>query len=86
MRLPFICILLLQHRVSKDNRDCTCEFYESGIFKKANPACPVQGHSLPVAGIDWSIDGLLASASYDKTVKLWNPSAGECLKTLEGHR
>ena len=33
----------------------------------------------------WSIDGLLASASRDRTVKLWNPSAGECLKTLEGH-
>jgi WD40 repeat protein len=36
--------------------------------------------------VGWSIDGLLASGSYDETVKIWNPSAGECLKTLEGHR
>jgi len=40
-----------------------------------------------VYGIDWSIDGLLASCSEDYTVKIWNPSSsGECLKTLEGHR
>ena len=40
----------------------------------------------PVFAVGWSIDGLLASGSYDETVKIWNPSAGECLKTLEGHR
>ena len=46
MRLPFICILLLQHRVSEDNKDCTCEFDDDfmGVLVKANPACPVQGH------------------------------------------
>ena len=43
------------------------------------------GHSVPVFPVGWSIDGLLASGSYDHTVKIWNPSAGECLKTLEGH-
>jgi WD40 repeat protein len=36
--------------------------------------------------LSWSIDWLLASASgSDRTVKVWNPSAGKCLKTLEGH-
>ena len=39
----------------------------------------------PVYAVGWSIDGLLASGSYDETVKIWNPSAGECLKTLK-HR
>ncbi len=39
-----------------------------------------------VYAVDWSIDGLLASGSRDWTVKIWNPSAGECLKTLKGHR
>src|SRR5258705_6337449 len=29
--------------------------------------------------------GLLASASRDKTIKLWDPHTGECLRTLEGH-
>ena len=43
--------------------------------------------SHPVVTVGWRFDGkLLASGSYDKTVKIWNPSAGECLKTLEGHR
>src|SRR5271155_706782 len=27
----------------------------------------------------------LASASSDKTVKIWDASSGECLQTLEGH-
>ncbi len=36
--------------------------------------------------VAWSIHGLLASGSFDTTVKIWNPSAGEFLKTLEGHR
>src|SRR5258708_914801 len=29
--------------------------------------------------------GLLASASWDKTIKLWDPHTGEHLRTLEGH-
>jgi WD40 repeat protein len=27
----------------------------------------------------------LASASYDKTVKVWDASSGACLQTLKGH-
>ena len=42
---------------------------------------------MPVFSVAWGFDGkLLASGSCDNTVKIWNPSAGECLKTLEGHR
>lgn len=28
---------------------------------------------------------LIASGSWDKTIRLWNPNTGECSKTLEGH-
>ena len=41
----------------------------------------LKGHSNWVVSVAWSINGLLASGSCDKTVKIWNPSAGECLKT-----
>ena len=36
--------------------------------------------------VAWSKAGLLASGICDKVVKIWNPSTGECLNTLEGHR
>jgi WD40 repeat protein len=39
-----------------------------------------------VYAVAWSIDGNIASGSDDTTVKIWNSSTGECLKTLEGHR
>ncbi len=34
----------------------------------------------------WSPDGrTLASASSDKTIKLWNAQTGQCVSTLSGH-
>src|SRR5258705_323267 len=44
------------------------------------------GHSDLVQAVAPSPDGgLLASASSDKTIKLWDPHTGEHLRTLEGH-
>jgi WD40 repeat protein len=39
-----------------------------------------------VNAVAWSIDGKIVSGSIDNAVKTWNPSTGERLKTLEGHR
>jgi WD40 repeat protein len=37
--------------------------------------------------VAWSIDGkLLASASHDKTVRLWDVGSGKQLKQFLGHR
>ncbi|KAI5856229.1 vegetative incompatibility protein HET-E-1 [Tricharina praecox] len=44
------------------------------------------GHSAMIGALAFSFDGkLLASASGDRTVRLWNPATGTCRATLEGH-
>ncbi len=44
----------------------------------------LEGHSNSVNSVAFSHDSArLASASYDKTVKIWDASSGECLQTLD---
>ena len=44
------------------------------------------GHTRAVNGVAFSPDGrLLATASHDKTARLWDPATGEHLRTLTGH-
>ncbi len=53
-----------------------------------NVAAPntLGGHANAVRGVSFSPDGkMLASASDDNTVKLWNPAIGKEIKTLSGH-
>jgi WD40 repeat protein len=46
----------------------------------------LEGHSSSVTSVVFSHDSTrLASASYDKTIKVWDASTGACLHTLEGH-
>jgi predicted NACHT family NTPase len=45
-----------------------------------------KGHTDWIRSLTFSPDGItLASASFDKTVKLWDIRTGECLKTFQGH-
>ena len=52
---------------------------------KAEPDAVLEGHSAPISGLAVSPDGtMLASASWDQTVRLW-PLAGGAPRVLEGH-
>ncbi|NJL39661.1 MAG: hypothetical protein HC899_25130 [Leptolyngbyaceae cyanobacterium SM1_4_3] len=44
------------------------------------------GHKDVVSAVTFSSDGQqLASASWDKSVKLWNAATGQLLQTFQGH-
>ncbi len=52
----------------------------------ARPATPFVGHRDAVSAAAFSHDGLLiASASHDNTLKLWDAQSGQCIHTLKGH-
>ncbi|MBN3939674.1 TIR domain-containing protein [Nostoc sp. NMS9] len=44
------------------------------------------GHDGLISRVEWSPDGkTLASASFDRTIKLWNLETGQCIHNLKGH-
>eukprot|EP00947_MAST-08B_sp_MAST-8B-sp1_P000499 g499.t1 len=56
------------------------------IWDTESGACvkTLEGHSQQVTSVAWN-GKLLASGSWDNTIKIWDAESGECVKTLEGH-
>ena len=47
----------------------------------------LKGHTKPICGIAWSPNGhWIASASKDRTVRIWNPFSASLRSVLKGHR
>ena len=47
---------------------------------------PLIGHTESISSLDFNRDGsILASGSYDRTIRLWNVDTGNLRETLEGH-
>jgi len=64
--------------------DFTLFLWEPEVNKK--PIARLTGHQQLVNQVNFSPDGrLLASASFDKSVKLWDGKTGKFLKSLRGH-
>jgi hypothetical protein len=56
------------------------------LVPPSHRARTLTGHSGAVYGVAFSPDGrLLATASDDKTARVWDPATGEHLRTLTGH-
>lgn len=51
-----------------------------------NPLLTLTGHAAGITSLALAPDGqVIASASYDKTIKLWNLKTGQLINTLTGH-
>jgi WD40 repeat protein len=58
----------------------------SQIRPQPNTLYICQGHTDRITAVAWSPDGkYIASASYDKTVQIWNATNGKHLMTYQGH-
>jgi len=71
-------------RLVSGSDDFTMYLWEPGTSKQ--PIARLTGHQQLVNQVQFSPDGrLIASASFDKSIKLWNGRSGAFIASLRGH-
>ena len=65
--------------------DAYCRYlWEPANGKK--PLCRMTGHVQPINVVSFSPNGrMIASASFDKSIRIWNGVTGKFIATLRGH-
>ncbi|XP_027203304.1 notchless protein homolog 1 [Dermatophagoides pteronyssinus] len=77
-------IRLQNERLVSGSDDFTLFLWNPETGKK--PICRMTGHQQLINDVKFSPDGrLIASASFDKSIKLWNGYTGKFLTSLRGH-
>lgn len=69
-------------RFASSSKDATIRIWDTALLK-----CQIvlSGHSMSVTCIKWSANGLIYSASQDRTVKVWRGNDGTLCRSLDGH-
>lgn len=76
----------LHERTDLTQKEIKCEKYSTPKNISDTLKNTLAGHGGRVYSVSFNQEGLLASGSYDKTIKLWNFDAGECIRTFNGHK
>jgi WD40 repeat protein/serine/threonine protein kinase len=85
--MPRVLELLEGQRPKADEEDLR-GFEWFYLWRLCNGGCrvPLQGHTTATMSLAFSPDGrTLASASWDRTLRLWDTATGKELKVLQGH-
>jgi ribosome assembly protein 4 len=69
------------NRLASSSKDHTVRVWDTALRKMT---FTIAQHTAAVTCVKWGGEGLIYTASQDKTIKVWN-SSGMLVKTLEGH-
>ena len=66
--------------------DNKINIWQHGLNDRQTKVLTLSGHDQTISQIAYSMDGkFIASASWDKTIKLWDAKTGNLIETLKGH-